>query len=289
MKTFIIAEIGINFNGDMDIAKRLIDLAKKAGCDTVKFQKRTIEDVYTPEELDVYRESPFGTTNREQKNGLEFDKDEYDEIDRYCKEVGIEWFASPWDKKSVDFLMTYNPKYIKISSALASNKDFVSYIVKSISTIKPDIKVFMSTGMCTCDEISNSLSILNDANIEVELMHCVSTYPMKDEDANLNRINTLKNVFKRRVGYSGHESGIQVSVGAVAMGATSIERHITLDRTMYGSDQPASLEPEGLKLLVRDIRIIEKALGTGRKVILEKEKKIREKLSNPYWVTKGNK
>jgi N-acetylneuraminate synthase len=286
-KTFIIAEIGINFNGDMDIAKRLIDLAKESGCDAVKFQKRTIEDVYTPEELDLYRESPFGTTNREQKNGLEFGKDEYDEIDRYCKEVGIEWFASPWDKKSVDFLMTYNPKYIKIASALASNKDFVSYITKSISTIKPDIKVFMSTGMCTLDEVRDAVTILEQNNIEFELMHCVSTYPMKDEDANLHTINTLKIEFGCMVGYSGHETGIQISVGAVAMGATSIERHITLDRTMYGSDQPASLEPEGLKLLVRDIRIIEKALGTGRKVILEKEKKIREKLSKPYWTVKN--
>jgi len=286
MSTFVIAEIGINSNGDINIAKQLIDVAVEAGCDAVKFQKRTVEDVYSPEELDVHRESPWGNTNREQKNGLEFGKEEYDEIDIYCKSKGIDWFVSPWDKKSVDFLMEYKPKYIKIPSAMVTNISFIEYVSDVIKHNNQKVKVFMSTGMCNMTEIEVAVSIFEFNDIDYELMHCVSTYPMKDEDANLNVIHTLRNEFGCNVGYSGHETGIQISIGAVAMGATSIERHITLDRAMYGSDQSASIEPEGLRRLVRDIRIIDKALGDGNKVISEEELKIKKKLANPYWTTR---
>lgn len=280
-KTFIISEIGINFNGDLGIAKKLIDVAITAGCDAVKFQKRTIEDVYSPEELDVSRESPFGTTNREQKNGLEFGESEYKEIDNYCKEKKIEWFASAWDIKSQIFLKQFNTTYNKVASAMVTNKQLVEMIAKEGKY------TFISTGMCNMNEIKSVVHTFKEHNCPFELMHCVSTYPMKDENANLNMIKTLQYEFGCKVGYSGHERGIQISLGAVVLGATSIERHITLDRTMYGSDQSASLEPNGLNILVRDIRIIEKAIGNGIKTISEQEKSIREKLANPYWTKRG--
>lgn len=277
-RTFVIAEIGINHNGDMEIAKKLIDSAVLAGCDAVKFQKRTVEKVYAPEELDVPRESPWGTTNREQKNGLEFGEREYDIIDGYCKEKGIEWFASAWDIDSQIFLRQYNNKYNKVASAMLTIKPLLEEIAKEKKY------TFISTGMSTLKEIEDAIEIFIQHDCPFELMHCNSSYPMKNEDANLAMINVLRSRFGCKVGYSGHESGLQISLAAVALGATSIERHITLDRSMYGSDQSASLEPIGFMKLVRDIRIIESALGTGEKAITETESKIRKKLANPYWL-----
>jgi N-acetylneuraminate synthase len=280
MSTFIIAEIGINHNGDLDIAKKLIDNAALAGCDAVKFQKRTVEDVYSPEELDVHRESPWGTTNRQQKNGLEFSLEDYQEIDRYCKEKKIEWFASAWDLNSQEFLGQFDLKYNKVASAMLT----VTPLVEAIA--KQGRYTFISTGMSTMEEIESAVKIFRKYNCPFELMHCISTYPMKDEDANLTMMQTLREKFSCKVGYSGHEEGLQISLAAASMGATSIERHITLNRNMYGSDQSASIEPVGLLRLVRDIRIIEKALVSQPKGILHAEIPIREKLAFPYWVKK---
>jgi N-acetylneuraminate synthase len=264
----------------VDIAKKLIDVAVLAGCNAVKFQKRTIEEVYTPEELDKFRESPFGTTNREQKNGLEFEKKEYDEINNYCKTKKIEWLASAWDLKSQDFLKSYNLKYNKVASAMLTIEPML------LSIAKEGKYTFISTGMCTLDEIDNAVNIFKKNNCPFELMHCNSTYPMDNKEANLKMIDVLKSRYNCKVGYSGHEKGLQISLAAVALGATSIERHLTLDRTMYGSDQPASLEPTGFIHLVRDIRIIEDAMGNGEKCITEQEKPIRAKLTKVYWYQK---
>lgn len=280
MSTFIIGEIGINHNGDLKIAKKLIDNAVLAGCDAVKFQKRTVEKVYSPEELDVPRESPWGKTNRIQKEGLEFGLPDYQEIDRYCKEREIEWFASAWDIDSQKFLGQFNLKYNKVASAMLTVKPLLEEIAKQ------GRYTFISTGMSTLTEIGEAVGIFKKHNCDFELMHCISTYPMKDNDANLKMIKELKQRFNCNVGYSGHEEGIQISLAAAAMGATSIERHITLNRNMYGSDQSASLEPVGLLRLVRDVRIIESVLELKEKQILEAEEPIREKLSNPYWVSK---
>ena len=280
MSVFFIAEIGINHSGDINIAKKLIDVAIEAGCDAVKFQKRDVNSVYSPEELDVPRESPFGKTNRAQKTGLEFGFEEFDEIDMYCKAKGIEWFASAWDPKSQAFLRQYDMPYNKLASAMLTNDTMIEMIADEGKY------TFISTGMATMEEIAHAVIIFQKYGCEFELMHCVSTYPMRDEDANLSTMFTLGDEFGCSVGYSGHETGLQISLAAVAMSATSIERHITLDRAMYGSDQSASLEPEGLKHLVRDIRVVEKAMGDGKKSIGKEERKIRKKLSNPYWTTK---
>lgn len=273
MPTFIIAEIGINHNGDIDIAKKLIDGATSAGCNAVKFQKRTIEKVYTKEELDKPRESPWGTTNREQKLGLELGKKEYDEIDRYCREKGIHWFASAWDLESQKFLIQYNCKYNKIASAMLIYEP----LLREVASEKK--YTFMSTGMSMVEQIDRAVNIFRDADCPFELMHCVSTYPMDDEDANLNRIKTLRERYKCNVGYSGHEKGgLAISCAATALGITSLERHITIDRSMYGSDQSASLEINGLKMLVGAIRKIENAMGNGKIMIQPKEIPIAKKL-----------
>jgi len=272
MKTFVIAEIGINHNGDIKIVKQLIDSAVKAGCDAVKFQKRTIDHVYSKEELDQPRISPWGTTNREQKYGLELTKEQYDEISNYCRNVGIEWFASAWDLESQKFLQQYNLKYNKIASALLTNLELLKIIAKEKKY------TFISTGMSTMEEIKTAVDIFREENCPFELMHCNSTYPMKNEDANLNVIKTLKDAFNCDVGYSGHETGRVISLVAVALGATSIERHITLDKTMYGSDQAASLEVEEFAKLIRDIRTVESSFGSPEKVVLETEIPIKKKL-----------
>jgi len=277
---FVIAEIGINHNGDLEIAKRLIDEANKAGFNAVKFQKRTVEDVYAPEELDRLRESPFGTTNREQKNGLEFREADYDEIDRYCKTLCIEWFASSWDIKSQEFIRKYDLKYNKVASAMLT----VTPLLHKIAEERKH--TFISTGMSTLREIDEAVRVFRKYDCPFELMHCNSSYPMKDEEANLLVIKTLRNRYSCDVGYSGHERGVSVTLAATAIGATSIERHITLDRTMYGSDQAASLGLPAVRKLVRDIRVIESAMGDGEKRIYESEKSCREKLSNPYWLKK---
>lgn len=269
---FITAEIGINHNGDMEICKKLIDWAVLCGCDAVKFQKRTIDKVYTKEYLDGYRESPWGTTQREQKEGLEFGVEEYQEIDSYCKEKGIEWFASAWDVESQLFLQQFNCKHNKVASAMLTNDELLEIIAKEGKN------TFIATGMSTYDEIDHAIEIFKNNNCPFELMHCNSTYPMKNEDANLLMIPTLRERYSCNIGYSGHETGRIVSLAAVALGATSLERHITLDRTMYGSDQAASLEVDELQRLVKDIRCIEIALGDGKKVLTEKELETKKKL-----------
>jgi len=282
MPIFIIAEIGINHNGDIGIAKELIDVAVDAGCNAVKFQKRTLDNVYTKELLDSPRESPWGTTQREQKEGLEFGKAEYDDIDQYCRKNGIEWFASAWDKDSQEFLGQFKTKFNKIASAMAVDEEFLKLVALEKK------HTFISTGMCTMDEIERAVQIFRKAGCPFELMHTVSTYPMKDEDANLNCIPMLRDKFKCDVGYSGHEVGLAVSYAASALNITSLERHITLDRAMYGSDQAASIEPAGLRNLVGAVRKIEKAMGDGQKRILDAEipiaKKLREHLG---WEASG--
>jgi N-acetylneuraminate synthase len=273
MSIFVIAEIGINHNGDLNLAKQLIAGAKLAGVDAVKFQKRTIDLVYTKEELDAPRESPWGKTNRDLKEHLEFGKKEYDEIDRYCREKGIEWFASAWDVESVKFLAQYNLKYAKVPSALLTDHG----LLDAISNRKR--YTFISTGMSTLEEIDAAVAIFKEKSCPFELMHCISTYPMEnDEDANLRVIETLRNRYKCKVGYSGHEVGLAVSYGAVALGATSLERHITLNRAMYGSDQSASVEIPGLLQLVGAVRKIEKALGDGIKRVTDAELLVKKKL-----------
>lgn len=269
---FVVAEIGINHNGDLEIAKKLIDWAVLSGCDAVKFQKRTVDRVYTKEYLDSYRESPWGTTQRAQKEGLEFGKAEYNEIDRYCKEKGIEWFASAWDLESQEFLRQYDLKYNKIASAMLTNDE----LLKSVAS--EGKYTFIATGMSTYDEIDHAVEVFRKHNCPFELLHCNSTYPMPKEDANLRLIPVLKARYGCKVGYSGHETGRIVTTSAVALGATSIERHVTLDNTMYGSDQAASLNVEDLYRLVKDIRLIETILGDGEKVLSEKELSTRKKL-----------
>lgn len=265
MSITIIAEIGINHNGDMSICKQLIDIAVNSGCDAVKFQKRDVNQVYTPEFLDSSRESPWGATQREQKSGLEFSVDEYKEIDRYCKDKDIEWFASAWDLNSQKFLQEFDCKYNKVASAMTVYPELLKMVAKEGK------HTFISTGMCTYDDIQKAVDIFRDEDCSFELMHAVSTYPMKTEDANLNVINTLRKKFECDVGYSGHEVGLSVSYAASALGITSLERHITLDRTMYGSDQSASIEPHGFQTLVNKVREIEMAMGDGEKRILEEE------------------
>ena len=269
---FIIAELGINHNGDISICKDLIDVASKAGCDAVKFQKRDIDLVYSKEYLSSFRESPWGNTQREQKEALEFSESEYYEIDSYCKEKKINWFASSWDTNSQKFLRKFDCKFNKIASAMIVNSSLLELVAQEKK------HTFISTGMSTFEQIENAVEIFKKNNCPFELMHTVSTYPMKDEDANLKVIQTLKNRFNCDVGYSGHETGLVVSYAAVAFGITSLERHITLDRAMYGSDQSASIEPNGLNQLVSGVRKIELSIGDGVKRIIKEELPIAKKL-----------
>jgi N-acetylneuraminate synthase len=271
-KIFIIAEVGINHNGDLGIARDLIDVAVDAGADAVKFQKRTIDLVYNKEILNGPRESPWGTTQRDQKEGLEFGLDEYQEIDKYCKEKGIEWFASAWDLESQRFLQQFNLKYNKIASAMLVYKD----LLKMVASEKRH--TFISTGLSTLKDIDKAVQIFQDVGCPFDLMHCVSTYPMKVENANLNMIKILQDRYDCAVGYSGHESGLAVSYGAAALGISSLERHITLDRSMYGSDQSASIEPAGFKMLIGVVHIIGQAMGDGKKRVLDEEVIIAKKL-----------
>jgi len=272
MSIFIIAEIGINHNGNLEIAKQLIDVAKEAGADAVKFQKRTIDLVYTKELLDSPRESPWGTTQRQQKEGLEFKFDDYKEIDRYCREKGIEWFASAWDLESQKFLRQFNLKYNKIASAMIVYEPLLQMVADEKK------HTFISTGMTKPAQIDRAVEIFSKAKCPFELMHCISTYPMVDEEANLNRINTLRTRYHCNVGYSGHEVGLAVSYAAAAMGITSLERHITIDRSIYGSDQSASVEAAGFRQLVGAIRKIEQAMGDGSLEMHPKEAGIAAKL-----------
>lgn len=277
---FIIAEIGINHNGDVNIAKELIKVAKDAGCNAVKFQKRTTDIVYKKEFLDSPRESPWGNTQRALKEALEFGFEEYKEIDRFCKELGIDWFASAWNIESQQFLRQFDCKFNKIASAMLTYEP----LLKEVASEKK--YTFISTGMSTMEQIDKAVEIFRGAECSFELMHCVSIYPMDDEDANLTRIITLRNRYKCNVGYSGHETGLAISYAAAALGATSIERHITLDRAMYGSDQAASLEPAGLRMLVGAVRKIRKGLGDGAIVVNAKEVPLIKKLRGHFFELK---
>lgn len=272
MSLFIIAEIGINHNGDIEIAKQLMKVASTAGCDAVKFQKRDLDLVYTKAFLDSPRESPWGTTQRDQKAGLEFGLKEFQQIACYAKELGIEWFASAWDMNSLKFLDQFDCKYAKVASAMLVDIP----LLKAIAMRKK--YTFISTAMASIEDIEKAVEIFKEASCPFELMHCVGTYPMKDEDANLLCIQTLRDHFKCKVGYSGHEVGLAISYAAVALGATSLERHITLGRSMYGSDQAASIEPMGLTQLVGAVRKIVIARGDGVKRTLKEEEKIAAKL-----------
>ena len=272
-KIFTIAEIGINHNGDINIAKELIKEAKEAGFDSVKFQKRTINIVYSQEILNSQRESPWGNTTRDQKEGLEFNNDDYKIIDNYCKDLEIEWFASAWDQESLTFLEKFNCNYNKIASAMIVDLDFLK------STAKQKKHTFISTGMSSKNNIDNAVEIFRNENCSFELMHCISTYPMPDKHANLKTIEDLRNHYNCDVGYSGHESGIAISLAAAALSISSIERHITLDRSMYGSDQSASLEVAGFRNLIGGIRKIESAMGESKLGhIFDEEIPIAEKL-----------
>lgn len=267
---FIIAEIGINHNGSIELAKKMIDIAVTTGCNAVKFQKRTIDIVYTKEELSKERKSVFGCTNGDLKRGLEFGTKEYDEIDKYCKEKGIIWFASCWDENSVDFIEQYNPPCYKIASACLTDDKLLKH---TKSKGKP---IMLSTGMSTMEQIRHAVSILGEDNLVI--MHCTSTYPSNADEMNLMVIDSLKKEFSCPIGYSGHERGITPSVLAVAVGASVVERHITVDRTNWGSDQAASLETAGLYHMVRDIRQTPILLGDGIKIVYPRELPIIDKL-----------
>jgi N-acetylneuraminate synthase len=267
---YVVAEIGINHNGDLGLARRLIDVAAASGCSAVKFQKRTLDVVYSAAEMARVRESPFGTTNGELKRALEFGKKQYAEIDAHCKSVGIQWFASPWDEASVDFLEEFSVPCHKVASASLTDDHLLRYMR---ATKKP---IILSTGMSTMAQIDHAVEVLGRDNLII--LHATSTYPANYDELNLRVIPVLARRFGVPIGYSGHETGIASTVASVVLGATMVERHLTLDRAMWGSDQAASLEPNGMQRLVRDIRLIETSLGDGEKRLYEREVPIMEKL-----------
>ncbi len=271
MKTYVIAEVGINHNGSMDIAKRLILGAKESGCDAVKFQKRTVEDVYTKAALDKYRESPWGTTNRAQKEGLEFSIQQYQELFEYTKSLGLDFIVSCWDLNSVDVIEdNISVDYHKVASALATDKKFLE---KLNETGKP---VILSTGMCTQEQVDAAINILKNVKY---VLACTSTYPTLPEEVNLNNVKTLASLYPSlSVGFSNHYNGHLACLGAIALGAECVEFHITEDRTMYGSDQASSIE--NYHQLLVGIRSLEKMLGDGVKRVYDTEKPIIEKLRN---------
>ena len=273
MSLYLIAEIGINHNGSLDIAKQLIEAAAEAGFNAVKFQKRTIDKVYTKELLDSPRTSPWGTTQREQKMGLEFGRDQYKEIDRHCKDRGVAWTASAWDVDSQRFIREFDVSFNKVASPMLGHQPLLREIASEGK------KTFISTGMTTLEEIDEVVNLFSKTNCPFELMHCNSTYPMLEENANLRCIPMLKKRYGCDVGYSGHESSLlKVCTTAVALGATSLERHITLDRAMYGSDQAASIETHALRDFVETVRKVPRLLGTGEKMIAPEELAVRKKL-----------
>jgi N-acetylneuraminate synthase len=267
---YIVGEIGINHNGDLGIARRLIDLASVAGADAIKFQKRTVDVVYSADELAKARENPFGPTNGHLKRGLEFGQDQYQNIDRYCKEKSVTWFASCWDEASVDFMEQFNPPAYKIASASLTDDHLLKH---HRATRRPMI---VSVGMSTMAQVDHAIDVLGTQDLII--LHTTSAYPAKIADLNLRMIPVLRERYGVPVGYSGHEVGLATSYAAVALGASMIERHITLDRAMWGSDQAASVEPQGLMKLVRDTRTIESALGDGVKKVSDDEVPIMKKL-----------
>ena len=260
---FLVAEIGINHNGNVEIAKKLIDAAALCGCDAVKFQKRTVEVVYTSEELAKPRENPFGPTNGDLKRGLEFGQQQYEEIDRYCRRKGILWYASCWDEASVEFLEQFDPPCYKIASASLTDDNLLRHHRRYGRPI------ILSTGMSTLEQIDHAVEVLGTKDLII--LHCTSTYPSAVEELSLRTIKSLRERYDVPVGYSGHEVGLATSVAAAALGACMIERHITLDRAMWGSDQAASIEPQGVWRLVKDLRAIEKAMGRGEKCVWPSE------------------
>ena len=272
MHVFIIAEIGINHNGDLNIAKQLIEKASVAGCNAVKFQKRTIDLVYTQDFLASARQSPWGTTQRLQKEGLEFGENDYLQIDSFCKNFGLDWFASTWDEDSQLFLRSFNLKYNKVPSPMLVNIPLLKLIAEEQK------KTYISTGMSTLDEIDDAVDIFRRARCPFELMHCNSTYLMEENEANLRVMDLLRDRYNCSIGYSGHEINNLVSVCAVACGAESIERHVTLNRNMYGSDQKASIEPHELSEMVSLIRRTEAILGSGEKKLSQAELETKKKL-----------
>lgn len=267
---YVIAEIGINHNGDIEIAKKLIEMAEAAGCNAVKFQKRTVDVVYSADELARPRDNPFGPTNGDLKRGLEFGLDQYREIDRYCKELDIAWFASCWDEDSVDFIEQFCPPCYKIASATLTDDKLLEHHRKKGRPI------LLSTGMSTLDEIDHAVEILGTKDLVI--LQATSTYPSDYAELDLRVIPAFRERYGVPVGYSGHETGIPTSVAAMAMGACIVERHITLERAMWGSDQAASLGPSGITRLVRDIRLVELAMGSRTKRVFEREKPIISKL-----------
>lgn len=267
---YVIAEIGINHNGDIDTAKNLIDVAVAAGCNAVKFQKRSIEVVYSPEELARPRESPFGTTNGDLKYGLEFGQEKYQEIDRYCKKKNISWFASCWDEQSVNFIAQFNAPCYKIASACLTDDNLLRH------TRSKGHPILLSTGMSTLEQIDHAVQVLGKEDLVI--LHSTSTYPALYEELNLRVIPMLRQRYGVPVGYSGHETGLSTTIASVALGACVVERHITLDRAMWGSDQAASVEPQGFTRLVRDIRLVETAMGDGIKRVIEREVPVMKKL-----------
>lgn len=280
---FIIAEIGINHNGDIDLAKGLIDVAVKCGADAVKFQKRTVNVVYSPEELERPRPNPFGETNLDLKNGLEFGIDEYSELDKHCKDLGIMWFASCWDEGSVDFMDQFDPPCYKIASALITDRDLLNH---TAAKGKP---LIISTGMSTMEEIRAAINIVEKhIGNQYVLLHCTSTYPATTEELNLQVIESFRSEFKVPIGYSGHETGMITTVMAAVFGASVVERHITLDRAMWGSDQSASLGVKGLETMCEYIRLWERAKGDGLKIVFNSELPVIEKLrrNNTLFVDK---
>lgn len=270
---FIVAEIGINHNGSVEIAKKLIDIAVNAGCDAVKFQKRTIDIVYSKEELSILRPNPFGDTNEDLKRGLELSFEDYKEIDLYCKEKDIIWFTSCWDEDSVDFIEQFNVPCYKIASASLTDDNLL------IHTANKGKPILLSTGMSTMEQIRHAIEIIESTkNDQILIYHCTSTYPTDYEESNLSVIYELMIEFDYPIGYSGHERGLLPSTLAASIGAVSVERHITLDRTMWGSDQALSLGPDGINRLVRDIRALPNIFGNGEKVVYKSELPIIKKL-----------
>lgn len=275
MKIQIIAEIGINHNGSLDIAKQLIDMAKECGCDAVKFQKRTINVVYPEAVLNAPRESPWGTTTRQQKEGLEFGLEDYRAIDEHCRQKQIDWFASAWDIPSQEFLRQFKLRHNKVASAMLTNLPFIEAVAAE------GRHTYLSTGMCNWEQLDRAVGIFRAHQCSFTLMHTISVYPCKEEELNLACIGTLRQRYNVPVGYSGHEISPTPSVVAAALGAVAIERHITLDRAMYGSDQSASLERRGLEIMVGGIRTYERSLGDGQKTFSDAEKGVAKKLR--YW------